>query len=211
MDKVIQEMQERRDAILQAFAEKQVKPTPALTRELAELEIAIENGGPIAPPKPVLIARLTVSRKDGKRTIVEIHADATFHHFYHFFTQDGARRSTKTLLRTANRNAYLPTVNAHLHKPGLDVIERQLKTLLATTNPVLSTKLRVIRKRLYRKLITAAPDALGLSKINKTFIDHVHRPRPVARIPIRIGKAIPAAKFIWPASLKLEGADHANV
>ena len=200
MDKVIQEMQERRDAILQAFAEKQARPTAALTRELAELEIAIENGGPITPPKPVLVARLTVSRKDGKRTIVEIQADATFHHFYTFYTQDGARRSTKTLLRTANRNAYLPTVNAHLHKPGLDVIERQLKTLLATTNPVTKVTLRIIKRRAYKKLLMASPDALGLSRVHTADLSH----RKGFAIRVRSPRAIPASKFEWPAGVRVQ-------
>ena len=131
-----------------------------------------------------LIARLTVTRANGKRTIVEIHAGATFHKFYSFFTQDGRRRSTKKLLRTASRNEYLPVINTHRHKPGLDVIEKQLRSLFVQSNPVTESKLRIIKKRAYKHLITAAPDALGLSKIQKTWIQRLGpKPNAERRLP----------------------------
>lgn len=150
--------------------------------------------------KPIVIARLTVIRKDGHRTIVEVQADASFHRFYCFYTQDGARRSTKTLVRTASRNAYLPTVNAHRHTPGLDVVARQLESLFAQSNPVVSTKIRIIRKRAYKRLITVSADQLGLSKVSTQMIG---RPAPTL-YPRLIGKAIPVNKFNWPASVDVK-------
>jgi len=146
--------------------------------------------------KPVVVARLTVSRADGKRTIVEVREGASFHKFYTFFVQDGARRSTKTLLRTASRNEYLPAVNAHRHQPGLDVIEKQLRGILAQSNPVVKTTLRIIKKRAYRKLLNASPDALGLTRVNITDLSN----RPRRGFAVREQRAIPVG--IWLKSLK---------
>jgi len=146
--------------------------------------------------KPVVVARLTITRANGKRTIIEIHQGATFHKFYNFFTQDGARRSTKRQLRTASRNEYLPVINAHLHQPGLDVIEKQLKGVLAQTNPVVKTILRIIKKRAYKKLLNASPDALGLTRVNITDLSN----RPRRDFAVREPRAIPVG--IWLESLK---------
>lgn len=147
----------------------------------------------LAGSSTIVVARLTVTRADGKTTIVEIQADATFHSFYRFYQQQGRRRSTKTLFRTANRNAYLPTVNAHLHQPGLHVIERQLRVLFAKSNPVVDTKLRIFKKRAYKKLINSAPT--GLAKVHT--VDLAHKDRPLAiRWP---RKAMPVNK--WLATL----------
>jgi hypothetical protein len=149
---------------------------------------------------PLIIARLTISRADGKRTIVEIHQDATFHQFYRFFTQDGRRYSTKTLVRTASRNTYLPAINTHRHQPGLDVVSRQLESLFAKSNPVVSTKIRIIRKRVYKRLISVSPDQLGLSKVSAGLIG---RQAPTL-YPRLIGKAIRSDKWTWPASMDIK-------
>ena len=118
--------------------------------------------------KPNVIARLTVARRDGHRTIVEVREGATFSRFYRFFQQQGLRRSTKRFIRSASRNESLPVVNAHLYKPGLDVIAKKLEMLFQQSNPVTRVTLRIIKKRLYKKLITASPDELGLVKVNGT-------------------------------------------
>lgn len=104
------------------------------------------------------IARLTIEREVGVRTIVEVHADATFSMFYHFYTQDGRRRSTKRQIRTANRNEGLRAwFGAHRMTPGLDVIAEQFRRM----PHVKKTTVRIIRKRTYRKALEAAPDELG--------------------------------------------------
>lgn len=135
--------------------------------------------------KAQVIARLTVTRQDGKRTIVEVPADATYHAFYHMYTQQGARRSTKRLVRTANRNEGLPITNAHLHRPGLERLQERLESFGAQTNPVTKSQIRIIRKRAYRKLLEAAPDTLGLVKA-PTFTDVRLLPKPILRYPVHI-------------------------
>ena len=133
----------------------------------------------------LVVARLIIIRNNGRRTIVEVQADATFHTFYRFFSQDGRRRSTKTSLRNASRNEYLPVVNAHLYRPGLDVIEKQLRTVYAQSNPVVGSKIRIIQKRAYKTLINAAPDALGLTKVARS-ADLRLMPKPILRYPVHI-------------------------
>lgn len=140
--------------------------------------------------KTIVIARLTVTRKDDHRTIVEIHADATFSRFYRFHQQQGLRRSTKRFIRSASRNESLPVINAHLYQPGLDVIARKLESLFKQSNPVVSVKIRIIKKRLYKKMINASPEQLGLVKVNGTI-----KPPVRTLYPRLIGKAIPMAKF----------------
>ena len=116
-----------------------------------------------------VIARLTVTRKNGMKTIVEVHAGPTFHKFFHFYQQQGSRRSTKTLTHCASRNEALSHINAHLQTPGLDRIAQQLESIMVTTNPVISSKICIIKKREYRRLISCSPDKLGLTKVNVLF------------------------------------------
>ena len=123
-----------------------------------------------------LVARLTVERANGWRTIVEIHADATFISFYRYYRQFGRKRSTKEFVRSSSRTEYLSVINTHLHKPGLDVIEARLKSFGQESNPVIKSKLRIIRKRLYRKMLSARPDELGLTKLTHT---NLNSPKPI--------------------------------
>ena len=124
-------------------------------RELAEITIKLED----APVKPTVIARLTVSRANGRRTIVEIHADASFHSFYHFFVQEGKRRSTRQYLRAANRNEGM-----FLRNYGLGAIEEKLHIYQNKSNPIVDSRLRVFKKRAYRRLLTISPDQIGLGR-----------------------------------------------
>ncbi len=112
------------------------------------------------PTQGLVIARLTLTRASGYRTIVEIRSDASFHCFYRFYKQFGARRSTKELIRIANRGEGL--LGNRTLRPGLDLIASRLQTYATQTNPVLCTKLRIMKKRLYRKLIGADPELLHL-------------------------------------------------
>lgn len=130
--------------------------------------------------KSNVVARLTVIRQNGRRVIVEVHRDATFHQFYHFHIQDGKRWSTKRLVRTASRNESLPVLNTHLHKPGLVVIETRLKNFQKISNPGVSSKLQIFRKRLYKKLCNAQPAELGLTRLVLT---DLQTPR---RIPVSL-------------------------
>lgn len=132
--------------------------------------------------KPAILARLTIERKNGARILVEIQSDATFIEFYRLYRQDGRKRSTKALIRTASRNEGLQVINAHLHEPGLEKVAVKLSMFQQESNPVVRQTLRIIRKRAYRKLLHMAPDALGLTKVSTTFPTFRAMPIPV-RIP----------------------------
>jgi hypothetical protein len=139
--------------------------------------------------KSNVIARLTVTRANGWKTIVTVEADASFSSFYKYFKQYGLKRSTKELIRTANRNESLNPINAHLQTPGLDRIEKRLAAYQSQSNPIVSTKLRIIRKKAYRRLLAAAPDVLGMAKTSP-----VHIPEPAWRsaraIPVQIFETV---------------------
>ncbi|MCI0551286.1 MAG: hypothetical protein L0287_10045 [Anaerolineae bacterium] len=126
--------------------------------------------------KSNVVARLTVIRQNGRRVIVEVHRDATFHQFYRFYVQEGKRWSTKRQVRTASRNESLPVINTHLHKPGLDVIEIRLKSFQKTSNPVMSSKLQIFRKRLYKKLCNAQSAELGMTNLITMDLQTQRRP-----------------------------------
>jgi hypothetical protein len=115
--------------------------------------------------KSNVVARLTGTREIGNVTIIEVHKDATFHEFYRIYTQVGRRRSTKRLVRTANRNHGLePWFAAHRMQPGLEVLAAKWRERKGLT-----VKLRIIKKRAYRKLINAPADQLGLTVIKNVF------------------------------------------
>lgn len=124
-----------------------------------------------------VVARLTINRADGSRLIIEVHNDSTFAKFYHYFRQTGNRRSTKTLVRTKNRNAGLSAMEAYHKTPGLEVLADRILSSNQVfcgrdgqekeRNPVVSMKLRIIRKRLYQKVLHAPP--VGMPVVNVGF------------------------------------------
>lgn len=128
-----------------------------------------------------VVARLTAIRAVGVRTIIEVHSDATFSGFYHYFMQDGLKWSTKEHIRCANRNEGLkPWHRAYRLQPGLEAIAEHLKTMPQFA----SIKIRIIRKRAYRKLLDAAPDVLGVVRTQRQ-PDPRLMPKPVLRYPVR--------------------------
>lgn len=140
--------------------------------------------------KANVIARLTVTRADGKKTIVEVQPGATFHSFYNVFVQNGRRWSTKRWVRVASRNEGLMAINAHLQTPGLEAFAKRIAVFQSTTNPVVSSKIQIIKKRVYRRLLAAAPESLGLTKTHvnipmERFSRKQHTSRPIrVRLPI---------------------------
>lgn len=118
--------------------------------------------------KAPVLARLTVSRADGSKLIVEVHTDATFHNFYRFYSQQGAKRSTKKFLRFASRNEGMHPVNQHRQVPGLDLVMYGL-IHNRLGSPVTNASIRYIGKKAYKKLTHASPDQLGLTKVSAMF------------------------------------------
>ena len=112
-----------------------------------------------------VVARLTVTRALGAVTVIEVHEGATFSEFYRFFTQDGRRRSTKRLVRKANRNEGLAPWGAHLQQPGLEVLAEAWRKM----KNVDQVRIRIIQKRAYRRLISANPSELGQVKVAARF------------------------------------------
>lgn len=130
--------------------------------------------------KTVVVARLTAIRNVGVRTIIEVCADANFLSFYRYYTQEGTRRSTKSLIRTASRLEGLrPWYRAYRTEPGLEVLAARLLDQKQFT----SVKVRILKKRAYRQLLKAAPEVLGLTKVTPMFDP---RALPTPRIPVRI-------------------------
>ena len=119
--------------------------------------------------KSPVLARLTVTRQDESKVIVEVRADATFHQFYAFHTQQGRKRSTKTFTRWGSRNEGLQPVNAHLQVPGLEILALRFLHNRFGKSPVVSTRIRFFSKKAYRKLIRMTPDELGLTKVKALF------------------------------------------
>ena len=127
--------------------------------------------------KSKVVARLTVIRQNGWRTIVEVEAGSTFSSFYRFYRQLGTRRSTKQHFRTADRNEGVSLMGFnHRQQPGLAAIAKKLEMYASQSNPVVSKRIRIINKREYKKLISARPDELGLTQ--------------TARLPIYASAAI---------------------
>lgn len=110
-----------------------------------------------------VVARLIVIRDVGCRTVIEVWEDATFSRFYHFFTQEGNRRSTKQAVRAASRNEGIPAYQIFRVQPGLERLAEAWRKQPGVT----AVTVRIIRRRAYRKLISARPDELGLTKTHR--------------------------------------------
>lgn len=123
-----------------------------------------------------LVGRLTVKRAVGSTTIIEVHTDATFTAFYRYFLQDGRRTSTRRAIRTTSRNDGLIPYAAHRMTPGLEI----LAAFWASQPHVANVSVKILKKRLYKKLINARPDELGLVRV-ETIFQPVHS---WARVPV---------------------------
>lgn len=132
--------------------------------------------------KSKIVARLTVTREIGVVTMVEVHEDANFSQFYRYYSQEGRRRSTKKLIRTANRNEGLkPWHTAYQKTPGLEMVARIFESMAHVTN----VKVRIIKKRAYKRLISLPADELGGVVTGKPIRDPRLEPR-VTGIPVYI-------------------------
>jgi len=154
MNSTFTQLNQRSDRLVTAIQAGTVQPISDAFRELAELSQLLEE----APVKPDVVARLTLTRANGIRTIVEVHSNASFHSFFLYFKQTGNKRSTKELIRTASRN------DGGLRTSGLEAIAQKLSMYQSQSNPVVRTTLRILKKHAYRKLISARPDELGLTR-----------------------------------------------
>ena len=121
-------------------------------RELVELSFALED----APVRPDVIARLTLSYQDRTRMIIEIHSDARYASFYHIFRQQGNRRSTKSKVRTGGRH----------EAASLEGVAVNWKARERADNPITHIRINIYRRREYRRLVSARPDQLGLTKMS---------------------------------------------
>lgn len=120
------------------------------------------------PRKPEVIARLTVYLESGKRMIAEVHATSTFNNFYRIYEQDGARRSTKTLARNANRNEGNPAWQPYSQwqKPGLELLAQKWQEHYRRFgDPVQRVSVRILKRRAYKHLLAASPDQIGLTQV----------------------------------------------
>jgi hypothetical protein len=151
------QLDRRAATIIRGIRTRQVTPDSDAISELAELVETTRD----QPVKPAVVARLTVTRALGVKTIIEVCEDATFNSYYRFFTQQGNRRSTKKLVRTANRNEGLrPYFQAYRMTPGME----KLAELWQQHPGVTTVTVRIISRRAYKRLITARPNELGLTQ-----------------------------------------------
>ena len=160
------QMDQRAEQIMKAARAGSLQPGSDAMAELVEITEAQRD----RPVKPVVIARLTMIKQDGVRLIVEIEAGCTFNAFYKFYKQTGGRRSTKTLVRKGSRNEGLDQIG--YYHPGLETVAARVAKYMDPSNPIVSSKIRIIRRADYARLIAARPDQLGLTKMDRLPIFH---------------------------------------
>ncbi len=124
-----------------------------------------------------VVARLTITRADDTKVIIEVQADAKFSEFYKYYRQTGMKRSTKEFIHSKSRNdGLLHYLNPQRQTPGLEVLAERFTAsqpafygtqTKGERNPFTSMKLRIIRKREYKKLLHAAP--VGMPVVRPIF------------------------------------------
>jgi hypothetical protein len=138
-----------------------------------------------------VVARLTITRKgSSKKTIIEVHENASFTQFYKWFTQEGRRR--KRFMRTSNRNEGIRVhCRAPYETPGL---HRVAESLASFQKDIESVNIKVLSKRKYNQLLNCAPDQLsGKLPVNNQRIKHWsqvvgRRPQPSIRVQFPTGR-----------------------
>jgi hypothetical protein len=146
------QLDRRANSILSAARSGRMAPTGDTLVELVEITEAISD----QPVKPVVIARLTLTRQDNTRIVVEIHRDVRFASFYRYYSQQGNKRSTKSHVRTGGRH----------EAASLEGVAINFKTRERADNPSTNIRLKIFLKREYRRLIAAGAGELGLSRMS---------------------------------------------
>lgn len=146
--------------------------------------------------KSKVVARLTMTKRSGKKTIVEVHEDAGWSTFYSWYEQDGRRR--KVFLRHSDRNN---CGNPYRQEPGLEQVaarqEEIFNNLARHPNPkhaafwsmqqIIESRIKVFKKWLYQKLLTCAPDELPCGLVKDLSADRPERMLLWDRsVPVRI-------------------------
>ena len=104
--------------------------------------------------RAVVVAKLVATKIDGSQIIVEVHQDSSWHDFYHWYTKAGTSRK-KTFVRTSSRIADIqpPHMAARL-KHGLHLILIRLNA----RKDIKEIFIKVIKKKLYRKMVSCSPN-----------------------------------------------------
>jgi hypothetical protein len=54
-----------------------------------------------------------------------------------------------------------------------------MQTITLINNPIVSTKIRIIKKRAYKQLTSCTPDLLGLTQVSSM---QFHKPQPISLV-----------------------------
>lgn len=166
------QMTRRADTLLRAVRSGGITPQSDAMTEIVELTDALRD----EPIKPAVVARLTVQRANGVRLIVEVDESSTFNAFYRIYTQIGARRSTKQFLHNQSRGMGLSPIG--YHQAGLESVLASIEKYADPANPITKKTIRILKRKLYKRLIQARPDQLGLTQMNRLPIYHRVTERP---------------------------------
>jgi hypothetical protein len=115
--------------------------------------------------KAIVVARVTLSHKNGKQTVIQIEADAGFHTFYRWYLRLPGRRD-KTHLRNSDRNDAPDLIS--LAQRVKSQIERLAQIPIGLNRPaaeragevVTGYKVIVFKKKLYRRFLECSPTDL---------------------------------------------------
>ena len=129
-----------------------------------------------------LAARAVIETDRGKPKLhIEVREGNRFSNFYHTYTAIGRGRGRIVTPAIPRHRGFADTIE--------DAVEKIVKVMKAhakrnRTEVEVYTKIRIYRKRLYRKLLSMRPDELGLTRV---------RPLPDRRIQSNMNKPLPAS------------------
>jgi hypothetical protein len=115
--------------------------------------------------KSVVIARVTLTHSDRSQTVIEVDDQASFQEFYRWYRRDPGQR-VKHLMRTSMRSdaesleALAQRTQAHFDR--LATAKGPQYRQIGSWQPrrINSIKLVVIKKKLYKKVLSLAPNLL---------------------------------------------------
>lgn len=122
-----------------------------------------------------VVARMTMTRSNNIKIIVEIHEGAGFMNFYTWYRQEGRKR--KVHLRCSSRNdGIAPHWRAPSATKGLDVLATRTTQIM---KDVTGVTIKVLKKRKYAAMLSCSPDQLagGLPQNPGRVALHEERPR----------------------------------
>jgi hypothetical protein len=128
-----------------------------------------------------LAAKARLKLSDGTEFYIEVRKGSRFSNFYATYTAQGRGRKRVVTAGMPRHRGYADGIEEAVEKVAAIMNENGKRSQHAPR--LVSTKIWIHRKRLYRKLISMRPDDLGLTRVSNGLAEYLRRQQSPPVLP----------------------------